>query len=88
MILCVDARACKGMLVRAGTGKVKHLSTKQLLWVQGGIQGYGVGVQKVPRAGIASDILSHPVGELELTEGFRRMQYYTPGECLGTSVTQ
>ena len=35
MELFVDASACRGMLLRQGTGKVKHLTTKQL-WVQGG----------------------------------------------------
>ena len=45
----VDASACKGMLLRHGTGKVKHLTTKQL-WVQGAVQAYGMEVLKVPRA--------------------------------------
>lgn len=62
--LRVDASACKGMLLRAGTGKVRHLSTKQL-WVQGAIQSYGVEVHKVPRADNASDVLTHPVGVSE-----------------------
>ena len=30
MTLCTDASACKGMILRHGTGKVKHLSVKQL----------------------------------------------------------
>ena len=30
LTLCTDASACKGMLLRHGTGKVKHLSVKQL----------------------------------------------------------
>lgn len=41
MFLSVDASACKGMLLRASTGKVKHLSTKQL-WAQRAIHCYGV----------------------------------------------
>lgn len=40
-ILDVDANVCKGMLLRTGMGKVKHLSTKQP-WVQGAIQSCGV----------------------------------------------
>ena len=51
----VDASACKGMLLRHGTGKVKHLTTKQL-WVQGSVQGYGMEVLKVPRAEDSADI--------------------------------
>ena len=30
MKMCTDASACKGMLLRHGAGKVKHLSVKQL----------------------------------------------------------
>ena len=33
LALHTDASACKGMLLRHGTGKVKHLSVKQL-WAQ------------------------------------------------------
>ena len=51
----VDASACKGMLLRHGTGKVKHLTTKQL-WVQGVVQAYGMEVLKVPRAENSADI--------------------------------
>ena len=32
----VDVSACRGMLLRQGSGKVKHLTTKQL-WVQGAV---------------------------------------------------
>ena len=53
----VDASACKGMLLRHGTGKVKHLTTKQL-WVQGAVQAYGMEVLKVPRAENSADILT------------------------------
>ena len=51
----LDASACKGMLLRHGTGKVKHLTTKQL-WVQGAVQAYGMEVLKVPRAENSADI--------------------------------
>lgn len=76
-ILIVDASACNGMRLRSGAVKVKHLSTKQP-WVQGAIQGNGVDVYKVPPAGNAPDILTHQVGESELKQGFRRMEYYAP----------
>lgn len=48
----------------------------------GAIQSYGVEVQRVPRAEHASDILPHPVGELELKEGLQRMPYNSPDECV------
>lgn len=55
--LILGASACKGMLLRIGTGKVKHLTTTEL-WIQGAIQSYGVEVQKVPRAATAMDVLT------------------------------
>ena len=54
----VDSSACKGMLLRAGAGKVKHLSTKQL-WVQAAAEMYGISVYKIPRAGNCADLLTH-----------------------------
>lgn len=39
MTLRDDAGACKEMRLRTGTGKVKHLSTKQL-WTQRAIQSF------------------------------------------------
>ena len=45
--LHVDASACKGMLLRHGSGRVKHLATKQL-WAQGAIEAYSVVVCKNP----------------------------------------
>lgn len=81
MTLSLDANPYEGMLLRTGTGQVKRLSTKRP-WAQGGSQSYGVEVRKVPRAIDASEVLTHPVGELELKEGLGWMEYHTPGECL------
>ena len=44
--LHVDASACKDMLLRHGSGRVKHLATNQL-WAQGAIEAYSV--CKIPR---------------------------------------
>lgn len=52
------ARGCCSAL----SGKVKHLSTKQL-WAQAAIHVYGVAAQKMPGAGNAADILTHPIGK-------------------------
>ena len=61
----VDANACKGILLRHGAGRVKHLCTKQL-WVQGAIESYGLVVRKVPREQNPADVLTHP----SMREGF------------------
>ena len=44
--IITDATVCKPILLRQGCGKIKHLSTKQLL-VQGAIESYGIRVIKV-----------------------------------------
>ena len=65
----VDASACKGMVLRHGSGKVKHLSVKQL-WVQEAVRAFDVQVTRVPRAENPADILthnvSHPTAEKQL----------------------
>lgn len=80
MILCVDASACNGMLFRTGTGKVNHLSAKQL-WVHGGAQNYGVEVQQVPRAEHASDILGVRIEGGSQADGIPH-----PGRTRGSSM--
>ena len=47
--LCTDASACKGMILRHGTGKVKHLSVKHL-WSQEVVRFHDIQVRKVIRA--------------------------------------
>lgn len=50
-----------------GSWRVEHLSAEQF-WLQGARQSYAMEVQKVPRAKKASDIMTHPIEELELKE--------------------
>ena len=40
-----DATACKGIVLRHGSGKIKHLSTKQL-WTQEAVVAYGMDIQR------------------------------------------
>ena len=70
----VDASACRGILLRQGSGKVKHLSTKQL-WVQGAIQSFGLEVRKVPRVSNSADILTHPLSGDALAQGLQAMGF-------------
>ena len=60
LVLCTDASACKGMLLRHGAGKVKHLSVKQL-WAQECVKTFQIDVLKVPREKNPSDVLTHSV---------------------------
>ena len=74
MKLFVDASACRGMVLRQGAGKVKHLTTKQL-WVQGAIQSYGISVLKVDRAVNAADALTHPLAQGLLNRALQAMSF-------------
>ena len=70
----VDSSACKGMLLRSGTGKVKHLSTKQL-WVQAAAEIYGINVCKIPRAGNCADLLTHSLPSHSALPHIRKMGF-------------
>ena len=63
--LKTDASAAKGVIQRQGSGKVKHLSVKQL-WVQERESQKDLSVEKVPRAVNWSDLLTHHCSEPEL----------------------
>ena len=75
VVLHVDASACKGMLLRHGVGKLKHLSTKQL-WVQGAIGAYSIRVVRIPRAHNVADALTHSISGQELAAQLARANYY------------
>ena len=72
--LHTDANACRGMLLRQGAGKVKHLSMKQF-WVQGAIQAYGIEVMKIARSLNFADVLTHSVGREDLQKGMDAMGF-------------
>ena len=80
--ICVDASACKGMLLRHGTGKVKHLSVKQL-WSQEVVNHFGVQVCKVARNENPADMLTHSVvgstADVHL-EGFNMKRFSIPND--------
>ena len=74
-ILHVDSSACKGMLLRAGTGKVKHLSTKQL-WIQAAVEMHGIIVSKIPRAGNCADLMTHSLPQHQAAPHLRKMNFH------------
>ena len=61
MTLCTDTSSCKRMILRHGTGKVEHLSVKQL-WSQEVVRFHDIQVRKVTRASDPADMLTHSVG--------------------------
>ena len=73
--LYVDASACKGMILRRGSGKVKHLSVKQL-WAQECVRAYGVTIQKISRDQNPSDVLTHSVSHPTTDNQMERLNIY------------
>ena len=75
-LICLhtDASACKGMLLRTGTGRMKHLTTKQL-WAQGAVASYGVHVVKIGRLVNSEDALTHQLGTQQLHDHLRRVGF-------------
>ena len=74
LALCVDATACRGMLLRRGSGRVKHLAVKTL-WAQSAIDSFSVAVIKVPRHLNAADALTHPVSGTDLSTAVSAMGF-------------
>lgn len=72
--LRVDSSACRGMLLRSGTGRVKHLSTKQL-WVQAVVEVFPLDVVKVGRSANCADMLTHCLPEGEASSQLRKMNF-------------
>ena len=64
MIVCTDSSACKGMILRRCSGKVKHLTTKQL-WVEGAVRAHEINIQKSHRDANTADMLTHAVNKRE-----------------------
>ena len=60
-----------GMLFRHGSGRVKHLATKQL-WAHGAIEVCSIAVCKIPRCHNAADVITHSVSHGELVAGTLR----------------
>jgi hypothetical protein len=77
MSLCTDASACKGILLRQGAGRIKHLGVK-CLWTQSAVEAFGVSVVKVGREINVADVLTHPVSGVELRAHLGRAGYHFP----------
>ena len=70
----VDASACKGILVRSGAGKVKHLGVRQL-WVQEAVEKLKINVMKIPLEQNVADMMARGNTAKESVEHRRGMNY-------------
>ena len=65
--LNIDSSAAKGTLSRRGSGRIKHLTTKQL-WVQEAIRNYSIEIVKINRSINSSDLLTHQCNRPDFNE--------------------
>ncbi len=63
--LKTDASAARGVILRQGVGKVRHLQVKQL-WLQENVAAGELIIVKIPRVDNCSDALTHPWGAHDL----------------------
>jgi hypothetical protein len=68
-----DASVCKSILLRHGSGRIKHLTTKQL-WVQGAIEANGYKVCKIPRNINSADLMTHSCSTEDFTQHLNRLK--------------
>ena len=63
--LRTDASAARGVILRQGVGKVRHLQVKQL-WLQENVAAGELSIVKFPRVYNCADALTHPWGANDL----------------------
>ena len=66
--LYVDASVCKSILLRKGSGSIKHLEVKDL-WCQRIVKDKGVAVKKIDRTFNSADALASPCSAVDLWTG-------------------
>ena len=74
----VDASAAKGIMVRVGAGKVKHLSVRQL-GIQEAIEKLNITCIKIPREENVSDLLARANTHGEMVKHLEGMSFGLPG---------
>ena len=79
-----DASVCKSILLRHGSGRIKHLSTKQL-WVQGAIESYSIVVLKVPREVNPADLLTQCCTKIDHDGHMKALLQSRSFSCTGNS---
>ena len=63
--LRTDASAARGVIMRQGVGKIRHLHVKQL-WLQETVAAGELTITKIPRCDNWSDALTHPWASADL----------------------
>ena len=75
--LVMDSSAAKGTVTRRGSGKIKHLTSKQL-WIQEAIQSYDIKVIKIDRSLNSADLLTHQCLKSDFNNHLARVHFIRP----------
>ena len=70
--LKTDSSAAKGTITRRGSGKIKHLTAKQL-WMQEAVRTYGIDVIKIKREYNSADLFTHQCQRTDFSEHLKRL---------------
>ena len=73
--LKTDSSAAKGTLTRHGSGRIKHLTAKQL-WVQEALKTYQIEVNKIGREFNSADLLTHQCSKTDFANHVKRLNLF------------
>ena len=71
--LNTDSSVAKGTMTRRGSGKIKHLTAKQL-WIQEAIRHYKIEVIKIGREVNSADLLTHQCQRMDCDGHLQRLR--------------
>ena len=78
----MDASATERMVLRQGSGQLKHLDIREL-WVQAAVVEHGIKVVKIPRTENYADILCSVPRKEEFNEVLESLGFHFPNPCHG-----
>ena len=80
MVVCTDSSASKGMILRRGSGEVKHCET---IVGQGAVRAHEFDTQKILREANIADMLTHAVNKRDMSDAMREMGYQSDVRLIG-----
>ena len=75
LMLKTDSSAAKGTMTRRGSGRIKHLTAKQL-WIQEAIKNYDIEIRKINREVNSSDLLTHQCNNTDFEGHLQRLNIF------------
>ena len=75
--LMTDSSVAKGTITRHGSGRIKHVTIKQL-WIQEALKVYGVSIIKIPRSENFADLLTHQCNRTDYDEHLSKVGAIRP----------